>query len=320
VSDDGRYVRVGAFVFGGIAMIVIAVLVFGGGRFFERPIVAETVFDESVQGVEVGSPVKLRGVKIGTVSYIGLVADNYSLEGSPNAIEEGNRVLVRMDISRRGEVERSYAEQVENVKELAAKGLRLRITPLGVTGTSFIQADYLDPAKNPPMAISFQPEHIYIPSAPSTIAQLTSGAERLVSRIDKLDVESLLTNFDTLLVTLNTAIGKADVEGARKSVGELLAELKGTSADLRTSLNQADVDGLSRDARKSLDQLSATLLKLQRVVDSSDDDLAMLLDNMRVASENLREASETVRAYPSYLFFGSPPDRVAPPVQEGAAE
>jgi phospholipid/cholesterol/gamma-HCH transport system substrate-binding protein/paraquat-inducible protein B len=319
VSDDGRYVRVGAFVFGGIAMIVIAVLVFGGGRFFERPIVAETVFDESVQGVDVGSPVKLRGVKIGTVSYIGLVGDSYSLENSPNPVEEGNRVLVRMDIHPGGEMERSYAEQLAIVKELAAKGLRLRITPLGVTGTSFIQADYVDPEKNPPMDISFQPEHVYIPSAPSTISQLTSGAERLVSRIDKLDVESLLTNFDKLLVSLNATIGEADVQGARKSVGELLDELSAATADLRKAVKQADVGGLNRDLRKSLDQLAGTLQKLERVVDASGDDLATLLDNMRVASENLREASETVRAYPSYLIFGSPPEPLAPPVEEDAS-
>jgi len=263
----------------------------------------------------VGSPVKLRGVKIGTVAYIGLVADTYALDNSPNPSEEGNRVLVRMDLNRSGEVERSREERVENVKELASKGLRLRITPLGITGTSFIQADYLDPKKNPPMAISFEPETIYVPSAPSTISQLSSAAERLMSRIDKLDVERLLTNFDTLLVSLNDSLGKADVEGARKSVGELLTDLRSTSSEARKAIIAADLRGVNQDAHKSLEQVTATLLRVQHLLDASGDDLAVTLDNLRVATANLREASETARAYPSFLLFGAPPKPVEAPAR-----
>jgi phospholipid/cholesterol/gamma-HCH transport system substrate-binding protein len=96
VSDEAHYARVGAFVFGGILLAVITAIVIGGGSFFQKPIIVETVFDESVQGIDVGSPVKLRGVKIGTVSYIGLVGDNYILDDAPGAAEEANRVLVRM--------------------------------------------------------------------------------------------------------------------------------------------------------------------------------------------------------------------------------
>lgn len=315
MSDEARFVRVGTFVFGGIALAVIGALVIGGGSLFRNPILAETVFEESVQGLEVGSPVKLRGVKIGTVAYIGLLADNYVLDNSPNPAEEGNRVLVRMDLDRSGEVERSRQERIENVKDLASKGLRLRITPLGITGTSFIQTDYMDPGKNPPMAISFEPETIYLPSAPSTISQLSSAAERLMSRIDKLDVERLLTNFDTLLVSLNDSLGKADLEGARKSVGELLTDLRSTSSEARKAIVAADLSSMTQDARKSLDQVTATLLRVQRLLDANGDDLAITLDNLRVATENLREASETARAYPSFLLFGSPPKPVEAPAR-----
>ncbi len=70
-------------MFGGILLAVVGALVIGGGSLFQKPIVVETVFDESVQGLDVGSPVKLRGVKIGTVSYIGLVGDNYVLDDTP---------------------------------------------------------------------------------------------------------------------------------------------------------------------------------------------------------------------------------------------
>jgi phospholipid/cholesterol/gamma-HCH transport system substrate-binding protein/paraquat-inducible protein B len=313
VSDEAHYARVGAFVFGGILLAVITALVIGGGSLFQKPIIVETVFDESVQGLDVGSPVKLRGVKIGTISYIGLVGDNYVLDDTAIAAEEANRVLVRMKIDQRGEVERSHEERVQIIKDLAEKGLRLRITPLGITGTSFIQADYVDPSAKPPMKLSFTPEYLYVPSSQSTISQLSSAAERLMSRIDKLDVEALLTNFDKLLETLNASIGQADVPGARKSVGELLDDLRSTSSEARKAITAVDARSVSQDTRKTLDQISETMQRVQRLIDANGESFAITLDNLRVTSENLREASETARAYPASLLFGSPPPMVEVP-------
>ncbi|MCX5738562.1 MAG: MlaD family protein [Proteobacteria bacterium] len=315
MSDEARYARVGAFVFGGIALAVVGALLIGGGALFRRPLIIETVFGESVQGLEVGSPVKLRGVKLGTVSSIGFVGDSYVLDDTPDAVKQRNNVLVRMEIESRLDALSARVDQEESVRVQVEKGLRLRVTPLGITGTAFIQADYLDPKKNPPLPITWNPDHVYVPSAPSTISQLSSAAERLMSRIDKLNVEELLTNFDKVLASLNGALGEADVQGARKSVGELLTELQSTSSEARKAIAAADLRGTSRDARNTLDQMTATLTRVQRLLDANDDDLAVTLDNLRVASENLREASETARAYPSLLLFGAPPKRVEAPAR-----
>jgi phospholipid/cholesterol/gamma-HCH transport system substrate-binding protein/paraquat-inducible protein B len=315
MSDEARYARVGAFVFGGIALAVVGALLIGGGALFRRPLIIETVFDESVQGLEVGSPVKLRGVRLGSVSSIGFVGDSYVLDDTPDAVKQRNSVLVRMEIESRLDGLSSRVDQEESVRVQVEKGLRLRVTPLGITGTAFIQADYLDPKKNPPLQITWKPDHVYVPSAPSTISQLSSAAERLMTRIDKLNVEKLLTNFDAVLASLNSALGEADVEGARKSVGELLTDLQSTSSEARKAIAAADLRGTSRDARNTLDQMTATLTRVQRLLDANDDDLATTLDNLRVASENLREASETARAYPSFLLFGAPPKPVEAPAK-----
>lgn len=315
MSDEARYVRVGAFVFGGIVLAIVGALLMGGGALFGRAFIIETVFDESVQGLEVGSPVKLRGVKLGTVSSIGFVGDSYVLDDTPDAVKQSSNVLVRMEIESRLDAESSNADQQESLRVQVEKGLRLRLTPLGITGTSFIQADYLDPAKNPELPITWKPYHVYVPSAPSTISQLSSAAERLMARIDKLNVEKLLTNFDGALASVQSALGEADVEGARKSVGALLDDLRSTSGEARKAIAAADLRGTSRDARETLDQLTATLTRVQRLLDANDDDVETTLDNLRVASENLREASETARAYPSLMLFGAPPKPVEAPAK-----
>jgi phospholipid/cholesterol/gamma-HCH transport system substrate-binding protein/paraquat-inducible protein B len=308
MSEEARYVRVGAFVFGGIALVVAGVLLFGGGRLLARkPVLVETVFEESVQGLDVGSPVKLRGVQLGTVSEITFVGDVYDVSSAPDPLREGRLVLVRMALRPSSDQPQDPQSQAERMRRLVDAGMRLRMTPLGITGTFFLQADFVDPAKFPPIPLSFEPEGVYVPSAPSTITQLSGAAERLISRIDALDVEGLLTNFDTLLVTLNQTIGQADVSGARATLGDLLADLRETSAAARRAVESANLRGTTEEARRALEQMTVTLARLQRMADASGDDLAVTLDNLRAASENLREASETARAYPSFLLFGEPP-------------
>ncbi|RIL02604.1 MAG: hypothetical protein DCC71_16120 [Proteobacteria bacterium] len=308
MSEEARYVRVGAFVFGGMALVVAGVLLFGGGRLLARkPVLVETIFEESVQGLDVGSPVKLRGVQLGTVSEITFVGDVYDVSDAPNPLQEGRLVLVRMELRPASDHPVAEEHQEERFARLVDAGMRLRMTPLGITGTFFLQADFLDPAKFPPRKLSFDPDGIYVPSAPSTLTQISGAAERLIARIDALDVEGLLTNFDTLLVTLNETIGKADVSGARATLGDLLADLRETSATARRAVQSANLSGTTEEARRALDQMTATLGRLQRMADASGDDLAVTLDNLRAASENLREASETARAYPSFLLFGEPP-------------
>jgi ABC-type transporter Mla subunit MlaD len=61
MSAEARYFRVGLFVFSGAAAITLAALVLGGGQLFQEKVGFETYFESSVQGLEVGSPVKMRG-------------------------------------------------------------------------------------------------------------------------------------------------------------------------------------------------------------------------------------------------------------------
>lgn len=302
--NEARYFRVGLFVLAGIVLAVATVLVVGGGRLFDRPVVIETVFEESVQGLDVGAPVKLRGVQLGSVRWIGFVGDEYQL--APADAQDRSRVLVRMEIVGLSPG-MGREERMQRIEKMVENGLRLRVTPLGITGVSFIQADFLDPERYPPPPISWKPEVTYVPSAPSTIAQITSAAERLMTRIDRLDVENLLTNLDKLLVNVNAAVETTDVEGVQRSVTALLADVERTSAALRSSVASVGAEKLGEDLRATLRDVSGTLVRAQRVLDVAGEDLAATLENLRVATQNLRTASETAQRYPSFFLFGEPP-------------
>jgi hypothetical protein len=161
---------------------------------------------------------------------------------------------------------------------MIGRGLRLRLTSVGITGTSFIEADYLDPERFPPMETAWRPKNLYIPSAPSAIAAITSSAERIFARLENTEIEKLVKDIDMLVVNLNGAVEQTD-----------LAKLQG------------DLESMLGDAR-------IMLAGINRLVASSAYDLEATLENSRVAAENLRDLTDTLKSYPSLLVLGDPPD------------
>ena len=61
---------VGAFALGAFALGVIALLAFGGVNLFSKPQRFVVYFDESIHVLDLGSPVKLRGVRVGRVAEL----------------------------------------------------------------------------------------------------------------------------------------------------------------------------------------------------------------------------------------------------------
>ena len=80
MSQKANYFKLGLFVIGAIAAGIIVLVIIGSGRWFQKRIVIETYFNESVQGLDVGSKLKVRGVAIGEVTRIGFTYNRYQLD------------------------------------------------------------------------------------------------------------------------------------------------------------------------------------------------------------------------------------------------
>ena len=192
MSLKANYFKLGLFVIGAIVAGVILLIVIGSGRWFQPKLTIETYFNESVQGLDVGSKLKYRGVAIGEVTKIGFTYNRYQLD-RPMA-QRSRFVLVEAQIEPKllgGRAATGDLTSEDGAKLEVEKGLRMRLAPQGITGTNFLEIDYVDP---PPPLLEFdwKPDNVYIPSARSTVTTFVSAAQEIIERLHKLDIESTL--------------------------------------------------------------------------------------------------------------------------------
>jgi paraquat-inducible protein B len=289
---------VGLFVLVGVALIGSCTVILGGRGLFKEPLLLETYFDESVQGLEVGSPVKLRGVQIGTISQIGFAEEFYSFATRQEELEHGRKIRVLMKVVSPPETEISLEERIENLNDSIEAGLRLRIATSGITGTSYVQADFVSPERYSPMEIPWTPEHLYIPSAPSTMATISSAAERIIDRLEELDVEQVIQDLDELLVSLNEAVGDLDVPALQRDLSATLDEIRGLVRNVEGRVDPiaTGIEGTLGDAQEAL-SIAAEDSPVRT-------DLARTLAELADAARSVRILADYLQQHPDALVYG----------------
>src|SRR2546430_2574252 len=297
MSAQANNFKLGLFVIGATVALVLLLLIVGSGRWFQSKTIIETYFNESVQGLDIGSKVKYRGVSVGEVTRIGFTYNKYQQDKPPG--ERLRYVLVEATILGRligtkagGEITRPETVHME-----IEKGLRIRLAPQGITGTNYLEIDYVDPKTNPELPVSWEPDHGYIPSAQSTVTQFMGTASDILARFQRLDLEGTLTNLNRLLITTNNRIEAIDsaklsqsasrvldkldklpMEQIGKDAAALLADLRVTNQRLSAMLDDPAIKRLPADAdaaavalkkglddpnfAKSLSHLQSTLARL----------------------------------------------------------
>jgi phospholipid/cholesterol/gamma-HCH transport system substrate-binding protein len=343
--ENISYFKIGLFVISAIVIGVIGVVVLGGAKFFQKKNIIETYIDESVQGLDIGSPVKFRGVPVGNVEEITLTG-----------VEYGTRrgyVVVRAGISR-NVFQFSLADPANPafIAEVQ-RGLRVRLAPQGLTGQAYLEADYLNPKLNPPLEIDWRPKYPYVPSAQSRITQLSDAVERILRNVEQLDIQRLIGSVESSLKTIDKLASGANLDKISTQAVALLTEVRQTNLQLKQVVGGSDLKNAVKDAAvaagtarqileradKPLSQLIAdlpkasesinrvaqrldavtanlpetnaqfrqTLQQLNRLISGQQRDIEKTVENLRSMSESLKEAVDNSKKYPSQLLFGAPP-------------
>lgn len=304
------YFRIGVFVLMGTLLGATGIVVFGAGTFSKKGVIMETYIDESVQGLAVGSPVKYRGVQVGKVDSIDFVYVRYGGSEEDSIYHKyGKWVIVRMEV--RPETfqgkDRKQLDAAEVVRLRVEQGLRVRIASQGITGVSYMEADYLDPVRNPVFKPEWKPENLYVPSAPSTAARLTNSAETVVNTFADARVDILAKDVDKLALELSRALEEdvkpaiAGLNSALKDLGPTFKNVAQASEDFGPLLKNArqitdDLGPAVKDVRATTEKLPATVDKVNELALSADESIAKVASRVDELSIKLSKLIDSIQA------------------------
>ncbi len=312
MSAKPDYFRIGVFVAGGAGLLVFALLVFGGGQMFRPKIEVETYIRGTVQGIDLGSPVKFRGVLIGKVTQINFAFTEYDLKETDGLY---NYVVLVMQINRevfpgmfKDDITPMLAKGVE-------QGLRVRIEPQGITGLNYLDLDYFDPTRFPALWPPWKPKVYYIPSAPGELTSFLDSINGILHEVERLNIGGISKTGTELLENLNKAVVGAEVD---KISGDLQTLIK----DSNSILQKARIPELSADAQKFLNELEASNRELRTILKNIEPatklnptQIRNIVGNLNATTANLEQLSETVKKRPSLLLWGSPPKATPTPAK-----
>jgi len=338
MSVKANYFKIGVFTVSAVALVIVALVVLNAGRWLKRNVHWETYFDESVQGLAVGAPIKYRGVQVGSVEHIDFVGNEYGLELSQeDLVRYGRYVLVR------GSATHTDPHLTESEKQAARAGniiagLRVRLASQGVTGVVYLELDYLDPKEYPVMEVPWNPEREYIPSAPSTITVLGSALHNIARDLEKADIHTITRDLDTLVLEVTKAVQGVDLRHLSDQIGQTLAEFQTTAQQTRRLVDSrefrqilshaagtlaearnmvADLAQVSKRINTGSEKLPDMVSRLERslrridtLLANKSPDVEETIENLRVMSENLRELSDNAKRYPAQVLLGEPPPRL----------
>jgi len=306
--------KLGLFTLAGLVILIVGVLAFGARSYFKPTTSFETYVAGDVTGLAVGSPVELRGVQVGKVKRIGFSWIEYQLTQPSYIVVE----FVVQDNVSPAPPGQSHWDQL---KLEVDRGLRARLKSKGITGTTILSLEYLDPTNNPPVQVPWTPRNIYIPAAPGQFVEILDAIEKSLRKVEQIDLGDINRLVRDDLTSAGRLLNKADqvdLQGLSTNAIDLLAELRVSNTKLKSVIGDTDdavkkirLEKLTQDLDGLVGQLQNTVARLQPGLANIDfDAVNQTLANAQRTIRDMDDVLNELKSYPSGFIFGSPPPAV----------
>ncbi len=230
---------VGLFVTIGVLIGASAIVWLGASKYFQRGAAYVTYFDESVQGLSADSIVKYRGVEIGRIENIRVAPDNKLIE-------------IVMKINLRGDLEHTTVTQLKDV---------------GITGMKFIELDHRVPGEaDLSPEIVFAAEYPIIPSRPSEIRQVFSKVDKIIEKIEAIDIQEISGQITSMIKSVNTFLTGPKLSNILSNLETGAANLDKTILDLDTLLTGPKMNTILSNVESVTTHLDKAVIDVEGII------------------------------------------------------
>lgn len=316
---------IGLFMIGAVMLTTVAVATLASTTFLGGRHTFVSYFDESVNGLERGAPVKFQGVPVGTVTELLIEI---------HETDKTFRVPVQYEIDLKrlttGLGTFVHLDEEDVLRMQIADGLRAQLQMQSiVTGQLYIEISYREDADSARMSLG-PTAHPEIPTSPSLLAAFGTEAGSLVADVLQIlfRVNEMLEEVD--MVGINTAVvasaqaverlvGSEELRTAIGEVPELAAQFSRTLTETEALAERlgAAVDPLQSGMQGTLAETDRTLQVAREAIEeargliTTDSGLGYGLDqtlnSLREAAEALRVLVLTLERNPDMLIRGPRP-------------
>lgn len=234
-ASETSYAKIGFFIVLGVALTAGVLVHIGGLGAKNSEFLVETFFSDPVSGLDVGSSVNFRGVRVGSVRRITFIGAQYG----DAAVADMQKIYVEMAIDSRlfrfGDSQRP--RQV--VESLVAKGLHATVSASGVTGLSRIELNFPKGELREERP-SWRAEHPLIPPAPSILQSAADSATQVLNQLNKMDFAAAYSNLLAIAQSAGTTLDNFNtvLTGEQGGISEIVQNVRDASVAIRDFADQ----------------------------------------------------------------------------------
>jgi paraquat-inducible protein B len=326
MSKRANPVLIGTFVLGSLFLLVSSIVFLGSVKLFSKEEQFVMYFESSVNGLNVGAPLKFKGVPIGRVSDIRIRWNQDTLTSHIPVFVAIDPELLRGRLG----VDVDLADE-DVFRQQIRSGLRARMQIESlITGLLFIELDYYPDSPSR----FFQSEYVLkeIPTVPGLLADITETATQIVSRLRNFDFEGLNRRLMRVLENADRSLAGFDTEALNQSfletsaavrnlaesgdIQHTLRELNALLAEVRVMAKNTDqrIQPLTTGAVDLLSELQASSIALRQTMKNLEAnflpesplllDLRRTLEETSNAAQALRQLADFIERNPNALLLG----------------
>lgn len=263
---------IGAFIVGAIVLIFAALIFFSGGQLFSQKERVIMYFGGSVQGLQIGAPIKLKGVVLGEITDIQI---NFQSDDK-NVLTAVTAELALQRINRKGtHVDRAFFE------DAIKSGLRAQLKYQSfLTGLLYVELDFFP--DSPLQIYGFQKSTLELPTKGNEFDEISKN-------LQDLNIKGVIDNLDRLTADISKLVASGAVDETLGAVKQAATSIDQMAIGLRTDMNN-----VSQQLTKTTDELTVLLKTLNQQAPVISKNLNTTLTQLQQSLDQFKNTAQTL--------------------------
>jgi paraquat-inducible protein B len=325
---------IGIFTLVGLLLAGGALVIFGAGKFFDKTSHIILYFDQSANGLLVGSEVRFGGVRIGRVTSIKVLIDpKGNRKIIPVVVELSEKDLRDVGTTSGGGID--FATE-PGVKHAVADGLRAKMKQQSLlTGQLYVEFDIVPGTPGFTYLPDAKPPYPTVPTMGTEMDELIAGVADGLKKFNALDLEGAMKDLRDVLASAKTQIAALNFKAINENLVGITADVRNLTSNqkLAKAIDNLDetltsLDALAKKANQGIDPM---LKDLEALLQKADAGLAKIdevsaelsrmtnprapgvlrlqnmMDEVERASRSIKELANDLKRNPDALLRGKDP-------------